>query len=281
MESPSAGRRPGTSPFRDFLYRHPPLLRAARGLSNARYTVYHYIDAVAPRATVARAVRGFPRFLRDRRNYVRMSGERLRWHEDNPQLLDWSETSPHDPHYTYQDAWAAGEIAQRRPARHVDIGSRITFVAGLAAFVPVTFIDLRPLEVAIPGLETRRGSILDLPYDDESLESISTLHVAEHIGLGRYGDPLDPQGIVKAADELQRVLAPGGFLYFSVPVGRPRTAFNAHRVLDPVELVQLFPSMRLDGFAGVDDEGVFHAELEPAALAGCEWACGFYRFTKP
>src|SRR5205823_1724620 len=160
-------------------------------------------------------------------------------------------------HYTYQDAWAAREIFRRQPARHVDIGSRISFVAGLAAFVPVTFIDLRPLEVEIPGLESRRGSILALPYDDESLESVSTLHVAEHIGLGRYGDPLDPGGIEKAAAELQRVLAPGGFLYFSVPVGRAHTAFNAHRVLDPEAVVQLFPSLCLDGFAGVDDDGAF------------------------
>jgi hypothetical protein len=94
MGSPEAGRRLGASAFREFLYEHPPLLRAGRRLSNARYVVYHYVDAAAPRATVARAVRGFPRFLRDRRNYERMSGERLRWHEDNPQLLDWSETTP-------------------------------------------------------------------------------------------------------------------------------------------------------------------------------------------
>jgi SAM-dependent methyltransferase len=281
VKSSGAGGRPGTGALRDFLYQHPRLLRVARGLSNARYTAYHYIDAVAPRSAVARSLRGYPRFFRDRRAYTRLSGERLLRHEDNPQLLDWSEASPYDPHYTYQDAWAAREIFQRRPARHVDIGSRISFVAGLAAFVPVTFIDLRPLEVAISGLESRRGSILALPYDDESLESVSTLHVAEHIGLGRYGDPLDPDGIAKAAAELQRVLAPGGFLYFSVPVGRPHTAFNAHRVSDPVRVVHLFPSLTLDGFAGVDDDGAFHEDLEPAGLAGCEWGCGFYRFTRP
>jgi hypothetical protein len=269
-----------TTALREFLHRHPPLLRAARALSHARYAAYHYVDAIAPRARVASAVRGYPRFLRDRRAYRRLSGERLLWHEDDPQLIDWTETSPYDPHYTYQDAWAARQIFQRRPSRHVDVGSRISFVAGLAAFVAVTFIDLRPLEVAIPDLESRRGSILELPYEDESVESLSSLHVAEHIGLGRYGDPLDPHGTEKAALELQRVLAPSGFLYFSLPVGRPHTAFNAHRVHDPVAVVALFPRLRLDGFAGVDDDGVFHRELEPAALAACEWACGFYRFTR-
>jgi Caenorhabditis protein of unknown function, DUF268 len=247
----------------------------------AIFTVRHYVDAVVPRESAYRALRGYPRFLRDRRAYAGLlRNERLARYEDNPQLLDWTATTPFEPHYTHQDAWAARAIAQRRPIRHVDVGSRITFVLGLSAFVPVTFIDLRPLQIDMPGLESRQGSLLNLPYDDASVESLSCLHVAEHVGLGRYGDPLDPDGTRKAAWELQRVIAQGGFLYFSLPVGRPRTAFNAHRILDPLEVISYFSQLRLDGFAGVDDLGVFHAELDPEALVGSEWACGLYRFTK-
>src|SRR5262249_33464016 len=145
----------------------------------------------------------------------------LCWSDDRPQLLDRTRTTPFDPGYTYQDAWAARQIYRNRPGRHVDVGSRITFVAGIAAFVPVTFIDIRPPDLAIPGLESLPGNILGLPFDDRSLESVSCLHVAEHIGLGRYGDDLDPRGTVKAAAELQRILGPGGHLYFSLPVGAP------------------------------------------------------------
>jgi hypothetical protein len=153
-------------------------------------------------------------------------------------------------------------------------------VVGLTAFVPVTFIDVRPLEVQMPNLESRAGSLLGLPYDDRSVESLSCLHVAEHIGLGRYGDPLDPDGTRKAALELQRVLAPGGHLYFSVPVGAPRTQFNAHRVLDPLEVPAMFPELVLSAFSGVDDEGRWHPALEPRDLAGSRWGCGFYLFTR-
>jgi len=253
------------------------LLRAA---TIARYTVYHYVDAIAPRQDVVDAMRGYPRYLRDRRRYRQLSGQRLCRYDDNPQLRDWTPTSPFDPHYTYQDAWAAREIFGRRPARHVDVGSRISYVMGLTAFVPVVFIDLRPLEVEFPNFESRAGTLLDLPFEDRRIESLSCLHVAEHVGLGRYRDPLDPHGTEKAAGELERVLAPGGQLYFSLPVGRPRTAFNAHRVHDPRAVPALFPELRLEAFAGVDDDGTFHEELEPAALAGCEWACGFYRFSR-
>ena len=47
----------------------------------------------------------------------------------------------------------------------------------------------------------------------------------EHIGLGRYGDPIDPQGTEKAATELQRVLAPGGDLYLSLPIEKESRVF--------------------------------------------------------
>jgi SAM-dependent methyltransferase len=244
--------------------------------------VYRYVNAVVPVFQSVAALRNYPRYFRDRRRYAQLeaSERRPRFSDDWPELLDTTPSTPFDPHYTFQDGWAAREIAARRPERHVDVGSRITFVIGLSAFVPVTFIDLRPLEIELTGLDTRSGSVLELPYEDGSVESLSCLHVAEHIGLGRYGDPLDPAGTLKAARELQRVLAPGGALYFSLPVGRLHVAFNAHRVHDPREVPDMFDELRLDAFAGVDDSGRFHPELRPRDLVGGEWGCGLYRFTR-
>ena len=252
------------------------LRRAVR----ARLIARHYADALVPYPKLREAPEAYRRYLRDRRAYERLSGEALDRYDDNPQLYDRTSSTPFDPHYTYQDAWAAREIFQRAPAEHVDVGSRVTFVIGLAAFVPVTFVDLRPLPLELPNLRCIAGSLLDLPYADGSVESLSCLHVAEHVGLGRYGDPLDPEGTVKSARELARVLAPGGALWLGIPVGRQRTNFNAHRVHDPRDVVQMFDGLRLDAFAGVHDEGRYLVDAEPADLAGCEWACGLYRFTR-
>jgi SAM-dependent methyltransferase len=257
------------------------LRRAVGTTTRSLFTVRHYVDAAIPWWQMLAAVRAYPGYLRDRRAYGAMlRGERLRRFYDNPQLLDRTATTPYDPHYTHQDAWAAREVFRRRPDRHVDVGSRITFVAGLTAFTSVTFVDLRPLDAEIPGLESVSGSVLGLPFEDRSVESLSCLHVAEHIGLGRYGDPLDPDGTRKAARELERVLAPGGALYFSLPVGEPRTAFNAHRVHDPEEVVGFFPELRLAAFSGVADDGRWHERVTPRDLAGSFWACGFYLFTR-
>jgi SAM-dependent methyltransferase len=244
----------------------------------ARYTAYHYVGAALPVAHVSSALREYPRYLRERRAYSRLSDESLTRYFDNPQLLDRTANTPFDPHYTHQDAWAAREIYGRQPDRHVDVGSRITFVVGLTPFVQVTFVDLRPLAADIPGLEVRPGTVLDLPFPDRTVSSLSCLHVAEHVGLGRYGDPLDPGGTRKAALELARVLAPGGRLYFSVPVGEPRTEFNAHRVHHPEEVQGMFPTLRLEAFSGVDDNGRWRADLAPPDLNGSRWACGFYTF---
>jgi SAM-dependent methyltransferase len=256
--------------------------RRRGGWRPAANAVYRYANAVVPVFQSLAALRNYPRYFRERRRYTELEapGLRPRFSDDWPELVDTTPSTPFDPHYTFQDGWAAREIAARRPERHVDVGSRITFVIGLSAFVPVTFIDLRPLEIELSGLDTRPGSVLELPYEDGSVESLSCLHVAEHIGLGRYGDPLDAAGTIKAAAELARVLAPGGTLYFSLPVGRPHVAFNAHRVHDPREVPAMFGGLRLDGFAGVDDSGRFHPELSLGDLAGGEWGCGLYRFMR-
>jgi hypothetical protein len=256
------------------------LSRQRRSAVRARLIVRHYADAVTPLSGVVEALRAYPAYVRERRAYAELSGEALDLYDDDPQLHDRTATSPFDPHYTHQDAWAAREIHASAPAWHVDVGSRITYVAGLAAFVPTTFVDLRPLPIDLPGLTTRAGDVLALPYDDEEVPSLSCLHVAEHVGLGRYGDALDPDGTRKAAAELARVLAVDGRLWFSVPVGRPRTNYNAHRVHDPREVPGMFSGLTLDGFAGVDDSGEFHPAIDPSDLASCEWGCGFYRFRR-
>jgi hypothetical protein len=58
-------------------------------------------------------------------------------------------------------------------------------------------------------------------------------------------------------------------------------AWNAHRVHDPLEVLEMFGRLQLCGFAGVDDAGQYHEALAPEDLAGQTWACGLYRFRAP
>ncbi|HEV3321666.1 MAG TPA: DUF268 domain-containing protein [Solirubrobacteraceae bacterium] len=209
------------------------------------------------------------------------SAETLRWRDVFPKLADRVGYSPYDSHYFHQDIWAARRVAELAPEHHVDVGSRVDLVGFLTSLTDVIYVDIRLLEAEVERLESIAGSVLALPFADRSLESVSCLHVAEHIGLGRYGDPLDPLGTRKAATELQRVLRVGGQLLFSVPVGRPRVCFNAHRIHDPSEVVSMFGELDLAEFSYIDDSGVFARNRAPAALASASYACGLYRFVRP
>ncbi len=231
---------------------------------------------------LATAPSGYRRFFADLRRYRELApDEEVSLADAYPQIHDRTATSAIDSHYFHQDVWAARRVADLSPPRHVDVGSRVDYVGFLTAITAVTFVDIRPLEVDIEGLTSVAGSILDMPFEDRSLPSLSCLHVAEHIGLGRYGDPLDPAGTRKAAAELQRVLAPEGQLLFSGPVGRPRTCFNAHRIHAPEDVVAMFPELDLVEFAGVDDQGRFRRHRELDELAGESYACGLFHFVRP
>jgi SAM-dependent methyltransferase len=148
-----------------------------------------------------------------------------------PCLGDDTVQTPIEPIYFYQDAWGFEKIVSQRPEFHVDVGSHHKFVALLSKVVSVTYVDIRPLSLPLDPLKLVCGSILNMPFKNGSLSSLSSLCVVEHIGLGRYGDPLDPNGSEKAIEELKRVLAPSGHLYLSVPIGdHNMVAFNAGRV---------------------------------------------------
>ncbi|HEX2092500.1 MAG TPA: DUF268 domain-containing protein [Longimicrobiaceae bacterium] len=158
-----------------------------------------------------------------------------------PCLGDDTAVTEIEPTYFYQDAWAFRKILERRPPWHVDVGSHHKFVALLSQVLPVTMVDIRPVDLPLEGLEFQAGSILEMPFPDASVPSVSSLCVVEHIGLGRYGDPLDWHGTEKAIAELKRIVAPGGDLYLSIPVDDVnRTYFNAHRAFTEPYLEELF-----------------------------------------
>jgi SAM-dependent methyltransferase len=153
-------------------------------------------------------------------------------------------------------------------------------INALSATTKTVFVDYRPLRVHLANLDPVAADITRLPFADGSIPSLSCLHVIEHVGLGRYGDSLDAKGSEKGAFELQRVLKPGGRLYLSVPVGRQKVCFNAHRVFAPSTILSLLPALKLCGFALVDDVGRFREDVSIDAADGQDYACGMFEFVK-
>lgn len=154
----------------------------------------------------------------------------------------------------------------------------------MSAFIPVKFYDYRPVKLNLSGLVCESADLLALPFMDGSIRSLSCMHVVEHVGLGRYGDPLDPDGDLKAIAELIRVLAPGGLLLFVVPVGgTSKVMFNAHRIYRYDQVIEYFSDLELKEFALIPDEPE-HGGLvrnPPKGLADSQnYGCGCFCFKK-
>lgn len=244
-----------------------------------------YITGFEPR-TFIRSLQNLPIYWKDWRAYQKLcnSGSfRLSLRDAFPVLTDMSSSAgTAKGHYFHQDLWAARKIFKERPTHHYDIGSRTDgFIAHLLVFMPVTVIDIRPLESDIEGLTFFKDDASHLAnFADNSVASLSSLHVAEHFGLGRYTDPIDPNACFKFMTSLQRVLSPEGKLYFSVPVGRERVEFNAHRVFAPKTILDAFSGLELVSFSYVGDDDRLHEDSHPLDMPPSELACGLYEFTK-
>lgn len=202
-----------------------------------------------------------------------------------PQIFDAVIQTPFDRHYVYHTGWACHVLAGAVPlVKHVDISSSLYFVTCASAIVPIEFLDYRPAEIEMNGVSTRSADLMCLDISDGSLESVSCMHVLEHVGLGRYGETFDPGGDIKAVAELKRVVSPGGRLLLVVPLAEnARIDFNAHRVYDYAQILSMFVGFELIEFALIPDDcatGGLIRHADPALLAGQNYACGCFHFKK-
>lgn len=241
---------------------------------------FRIIDEIIDIRKFAGSLRRYATYCTQLMKYASMTNEKVFTLDIYPKIHDATSSTKMDPHYFYQGWWAFRKILASGVTNHVDVGSQIDFVRYLSAVMQVTFIDIRPIELSLENLECRKGSILSMPYKDNSVSSLSSLHVLEHIGLGRYGDPLDPSGSLKAAKELVRVLAPGGSLYLSTLTGRARTCFNAHRIWTPLEVTLLFEGLDLEEFSLINEIGEFMSNTDLENY-GQNYSLGLFHLSKP
>jgi len=206
-----------------------------------------------------------------------------KWHDRRPCLSDATTDTSFDTHYVYHTAWAARLLVQIHPERHIDIGSCLRFVTISSAFIPIDFYDFRPPPIRMSNLCCKYADLKQLPFEDDSVFSISCMHVVEHIGLTRYGDAIDPKGDIKAIKELCRVTAKGGHLLFAIPLGGvAKIQFNAHRIYtyDQIYEYLIAEGMTLKEFSLITDNGDFILHAKPKDASFQSYGCGCFHCTK-
>jgi hypothetical protein len=221
---------------------------------------------IDPRRTLRSAL-GLSRYLSMARDLRKSGTPGFAWAETLPILDEWGESSGTLGAYFFQDQLVARWIFEASPERHFDVGSRIDgFIGSLSVFREVDAIDLRPQPVCVHNVRFHELDLMqELPAEwIGKTESLSCLHTIEHFGLGRYGDTVDPEGHLKGLSQLKKMVAPGGVIYLSTPIGPQRIEYNAHRVFSAITLRDWFADgWTIERFAVIGDTNTVRENLDP------------------
>lgn len=115
-----------------------------------------------------------------------------------------------------------------------------------------TTIEYNPIFSECP--ELRVISPLEYQKNPELFDAALSISSFEHDGLGRYGDPLNPDGDLKAMDQLRSMLHPGSLVYLSIPLGKDTLVWNLHRIYGRLRLPLMLKGWRLVDTFGYEDE---------------------------
>lgn len=188
----------------------------------------------------AKSLLMLPHFFHARQQFLQKMNEKNWKINTLPMLLDCKKQAANLGEYFWQDLYVAKKIIAENPRRHIDVGSRIDgFIAHLACVRNVEIFDIRELQSKIENVQYVQWDITNPRKNLEGVsDCVTCLHTLEHIGLGRYGDGIEPNGWKQGFASLSKLVAPGGGLWISVPVGQQRIEFNAHRVFAPMTICQ-------------------------------------------
>jgi Methyltransferase domain len=143
----------------------------------------------------------------------------------------------------------------------------------------VTVVDPRGYPIEHPGLRSVATRLADLDEGASRFEAAIAVSAVEHFGLSHYGaqagsverqDPKRREDL-EALDTLRRVVAPGGLLVLTVPIGTPSVddfqrvydARGVHELLEGWTVRELSAAWRHDRLTWVTGE-----LDEPAGEAG-------------
>jgi len=130
----------------------------------------------------------------------------------------------------------------------------------------VTAVGLEEITLRHPNFSYIRADInsIQQPGRFDVVVNVST---TEHVGLGRYGDPLDPDGDLKAMRRLREWMRPFGRHILTIPIGQDAVVGHYHRVYGADRLPKL-----LEGYHIIESMFWVKNERDQWIEVGEEWA---------
>ena len=189
-------------------------------------------------------------------------------------------------HLFHSDLLTSQRVYEKRPEKHLDIGSRIDgVVAQIASYRHLDVLDIRDIKIEPhKNIDFVKKNLLHTMKlnEEEKYDSISSIGCLAHIGLGRYGDPIDPDGYKKGIKAINELAKENCIVYILAPIGKEGVEFNAHKIFDAVKLIKEFEinSFNLKEFHLINDEGklILNSKIEDSI--DLNFGGGYFVFQK-
>ena len=125
---------------------------------------------------------------------------------------------------------------------HIDIGSRVDgFVAQIGTRRKLDVLDIRPALIPFKNISFVQGDICNPPGElIGQYDLVTSLHAIEHIGLGRYGDKIDPESWLTALRNCRSLASRDGKVLISLPIVEGDDSyveFNSQRVIGAKQII--------------------------------------------
>jgi len=169
--------------------------------------------------------------------------------------------------YAFEEVWKFNKTSDKTP-RIFDVGSTKAFLSILSVFCEVEALNLNdPLDYHTsvkytkgdiseynPRLNPKAGS-----YD--FITSFASFHL---LGLGRYGDKINPAAQSKFVELCDTLLAPGGKVIFSFSFGKDQLLFNNGWVFSLETIKNFFSNFKIiDVLVDRNSYGTLNFDQDP------------------
>jgi hypothetical protein len=124
---------------------------------------------------------------------------------------------------------------------------KVAVIGSLTPWIESILLNMNNIvttvEYNVPSVEYKNLNAIsywDFQKTSNVYDCIITYSSIEHSGLGRYGDPLDPDGDIKSMGDIHKNLISNGILIWGAPAGHDAIVWNAHRIYGNIRMPLLF-----------------------------------------
>jgi len=185
--------------------------------------------------------------------------------------------------YDAMNYWALSRVHEISPFNMLDFGSHFSgfIIPASLACKHITLLDVRKIKTFLPNVTTLQRDILIPDFSAKpEFNFISCLHVLEHIGLGRYGDKVNPDGPFIALKNILDYASFKADVLLAVPVGRETIEFNSQRIFSAPFFIEVCNDLglRLQSFSLIDDNKSLCEDIDPHMSTSNYKSTGLFHF---